>query len=103
MRRGEVWWLHRPDHTPRPVCVLSREEAIPVLGRLVVAAATTRRRQIPTEVELGTEDGMPRSCALSLDNVITVRKAHLTDRITTLSPARMHQVCRALAIATGCQ
>jgi len=100
--RGEVWWLHRPHRKPRPVCVLSREEAIPVMGRLVVATATTRRRQIPTEVELGPHDGMPRACVLSLDNVITVRRALLTDRITTLSPARMHQVCRALAIATGC-
>lgn len=102
MRRGEVWWLHQPDEKPRPVCILTRDEAIPVLRRLLVAPATTRVRGLDTEVTLGQEEGMPRDCALSLDNVLTVGRTLLTDHITTLSPARMHQVCRALAIATGC-
>lgn len=102
MRRGEVWWLHQPDRKPRPACILTRDEAIPVLRRLVVVTATTKVRGIATEVGLDENDGMPRRCVLSLDNVLTVSKALLSDRITTLPSARMHQVCEALRIATGC-
>jgi mRNA interferase MazF len=84
------------------VCVLSRDEAIPVLGKVLVAEATTTIRGIPTEVPLDEADGMPQSCVLSLDNLDRARKGALTDRITTLSPAKMHEVCEALAFATGC-
>ncbi len=45
---------------------------------------------------------MPKSCVLSLDNVAFVPKVFLTERITNLRPARMHEVCNALRFATGC-
>lgn len=102
MNRGDVYWFEGPRHQRRPVCVLTRDEAIPVLSRVIVVEATTTRRGIPTEVELDRDDGMPKSCVLSLDSVSAIRKRLLSDRITTLSPARMHQVCEALRIATGC-
>lgn len=102
VRRGDVRWTFQPDEKPRPVCVLTRDEAIPVLARLVVAPATTTRRGIDTEVPLSLEDGMPRECVLSLDNTFTIARSLLGDRITGLSAVRMHEVCRALAVATGC-
>jgi mRNA interferase MazF len=97
-----VWWLHDPRRKPRPACVLTRDEAITVLTDILVAPATTTVRGIRTEVTLDVDDGMPKRCVLSLDNAGAVPKALLTDRITTLSPARMHEVCNALAIATAC-
>jgi mRNA interferase MazF len=102
VRRGEIWWVHRPNRKPRPHCILSRDEAIPVLRDVVVVPATTRRREIDTEVPLDPDDGMPRPCVLAMDGLTLAPKAYLTERITTLSPARMHQVCEALRIATGC-
>lgn len=102
MRRGEVWWWHEPDRKPRPVCILTRDEAIGVLADLHVVPATTTIRGIGTEVALDTDDGMPRECVLSLDGITTAPKAQLIERQTLLSPARMHQVCQALALATGC-
>jgi mRNA interferase MazF len=94
--------MHQPGTKPRPVCILTRDEAIPVLQRVMVAEATTTRRGIESEVDLDESDGMPRSCVLSLDNVLISPKARLGRRITTLSPARMHEVCEALRFATGC-
>jgi len=41
--------------------------------------------------------------ALSLDNLTVVPKAMLSERITTLSPQRLEEVCRALALAAGCR
>jgi mRNA interferase MazF len=100
--RGEVWWVEEPGVGRRPACVLTRQEAIPVLQRVTVAPATRTVRSVPTEVELDRDDGMPDRCVLSLDNVRTVPKARLAERITTLSPARLDDVCTALDRALGC-
>lgn len=102
MSRGDVCWLELPEEGRRPVCVLTRREAIPVLRNVLVALVTRTVRDIPTEVRLTGDDGMAFECAISLDNVRTVPRALLTERITSLSGARMHEVCGALAAATGC-
>jgi mRNA interferase MazF len=65
--------------------------------------ATRTVRGIPSEVELGPDDGLPDPCVLSFDNMRVVRKVYFVDRICTLGPERMESVCRALAIATGCR
>ncbi len=102
VNRGEVWWLEQPDAGRRPVCIISRQAAIPVLSALLVVPATRTIRGIPTEVALGPDDGMPADCALSFDNVGAVPKALLTDRITRLGPARLAELCAALDVATAC-
>jgi mRNA-degrading endonuclease toxin of MazEF toxin-antitoxin module len=45
---------------------------------------------------------MPQDCVLSLDNTTLVPKSFFVERICTLRGRRMHQVCTALALATGC-
>jgi mRNA interferase MazF len=100
--RGDVAWLEHPEAGRRPVLVLTRDAAIPVLRNVTVALLTRTVRGIPTEVELDEGDGMPEPCAVSLDNLSTVPSAMLTERITQLRGERMHQVCIALARATGC-
>jgi mRNA interferase MazF len=102
VNRGEVWWFEEPEEGRRPACVLTRQEAIPVLTSLVVVPATRTVRGLPTEVALDEDDGMPTRCALAFDNVRTVRKALLTERITRLSSPRLLEVCAALRVATGC-
>jgi mRNA interferase MazF len=102
VNRGEVWWVEHPDAGRRPACVVTRDATIPVLAAVLVAPATRAIRGIPTEVVLGREDGMPADCALSLDNVTTVPKALLTERIAALPPAKLDDLCRALRAATGC-
>lgn len=56
----------------------------------------------PTEVVLDVVEGMPEDCALSLDNVTLVPKELFRTPITRLSIERMNEVCRALALASGC-
>lgn len=102
MNRGEVWWLEHPEAGRHPACIVTRQAAIPVLRSVLVAPATTQLRGIPTEVLLGPEDGMPRECALTLDNIAPVPKALLTERITRLGAAKLAELCRALNIAAGC-
>jgi mRNA interferase MazF len=100
--RGDVCWVDFPEEGRRPVLVLTRAEAIPVLRRVTVAQLTRTIRDIPTEVRLGRRDGMPADCVVSLDNVRQVPRALLGEPVASLGGRRMHEVCRALAIATGC-
>jgi mRNA interferase MazF len=85
-----------------PVCVVTRGEAIPRLDNVVVATVSSRLRGLGSEVRLGLKDGMPRECAISLDNLRTVPKAQLVEAITELGAEKMDEVCRALALASGC-
>jgi mRNA-degrading endonuclease toxin of MazEF toxin-antitoxin module len=81
---------------------MTRDEAIASLNEVFVVLATTRIRGLPTEVELGHEDGMPRECVLNADHTDTVAKGHLTGRITMLSPEKIAAICAALDAATSC-
>ncbi len=102
MRRGDVWWYEPPHAKRRPVVILTRTEAIPFLHRVHVVPATTHIRSIPTEVELDPGDGLPRQCAVSADNLLLADPAHLTERITTLTPDRMQAICDAVRFALAC-
>jgi mRNA-degrading endonuclease toxin of MazEF toxin-antitoxin module len=82
--------------------LLTRDEAIGVLNRVLAVPITRSTREIPTHVHLDESDGMPVTCALALDNLGPIAKGHLTRRITTLGPERMNAVCRALSAATDC-
>ncbi len=70
-----------------------------MLNQVLAVPATGTIRGIPTEVVLDRSDGMPTVCVLATDNVTTIRRSLCTERITTLAPARMQEVCEALALA----
>jgi len=100
--RGEVWWGETLTHGHRPYIVLTRDEAIAKLGELIVVPLTTTVRGLPNEVELDQADGMPRTCVTSIDNLSTIAKGQLAERITVLGPAKMDEVCRALNATVAC-
>ncbi len=102
MTRGGIYYFEHPEWGRRPVLVLTRNAAIPVLKRVTIASISRIIRGIPTEVVLDKGDGMPTRCAVSLDNLGDAWKAMLTEHITTLELRQMRAVCRALNIAVGC-
>lgn len=102
MKRGDVSWLDLEVEGRRPVCVVTRDEAIPAPRNVVVATITRNVRGVVSEVPLGPDDGLPRECAISLDNLRTVPKAQLTEPIVTLGLPKLDEICRALNAATGC-
>ena len=100
MRRGEVWWAELPlPIGRRPVVLLSRDVAYRVRTSITVAIVTRVARNIPVEVPLGPEDGMPQQCVANLDDILTIPKARLTGRITVLSPQKVTAVARAVVFA----
>ncbi len=101
--RGEVWWCELAEVGRRPVVVLSRDVAIPRLGRTLVAPCTTTVRGLASEVVLEPdEDPVPRRSAVNLDSVESVSIGVLVERIGRLSDGRMRELCAALAVATAC-
>ncbi len=100
MRRGEVWWAELPPPVGRrPVVLLSRDVAYKVRTSITVGIVTRIARNIPVEVPLGPEDGMPQQCVINLDDILTIPKARLAERITMLSPQKMTVVARAVIFA----
>jgi mRNA interferase MazF len=99
--QGEVWWAEA-EGKRRPVIVVTRSDAIPVLTRLVVAPITRTVRGIPTEISFGPDDGLPAECAASFDNLQPINRHLLTQRIASLNPARRHELCDALAALADC-
>jgi mRNA interferase MazF len=102
MKRGEVRWYKfaKPDKN-RPVVVLTRNSALEFLGEVTVAPITSTIRDIPTEVLLTKEDGMPQECAVNLDHIQTVSKGKIGPLITTLSSTKMAELRSALLFALG--
>ncbi len=103
INRGEIWFFAfaHPDKS-RPVLVLSRQEVIDLLHTVMVAPITSTIRGAPSEVILGTGEGLEHDSAANLDHVQTVEKSRLRHRIGQINPEKMRDVCQALSIATGC-
>jgi mRNA interferase MazF len=98
--QGDVWWARAEDKR-RPVLVVTRSEAVPVLTGIVVAPVTRTVRDIPTEIRLGEAEGLTVECAASFDNLQRVRRSALAERIGTLG-ARRPQICAALRALADC-
>lgn len=101
--RGEVWWCELADVGRRPVVVLTRDAAIPRLGRALVAPCTTTIRGLASEVVLEPgSDPIPRRSAVNLDSVESVSVAVLVNRLGRLAETRMRAICEALEVAVDC-
>ena len=102
MSRGDVWWCDFPSPAGRrPAVLLSRQSAYATRTKVTVAPVSTRTRPIPAEVHLGPTDGLPRSCSVNLDSLITIEKNLLDRKITTLSSEKLEAVDQALRYALG--
>jgi mRNA interferase MazF len=73
------------------------------LSRVTVAPITSTVRGSPSEVILGIEDGLKGTCAVNLDQTITVPKKHIGRWVASLRRERMREVCVALGFALGCE
>ena len=103
INRGEIWtYAFRAPDKRRPVLVLSRQDVIGLLHTVMVAPITSTILGAPSEVIVGVDEGLKHDSAVNLDHVQTVEQTRLVGRRGQVTPAKMAQICRALAIATGC-
>ena len=100
MRRGEVWWGELPAPIGRrPVVLLSRDSAYQVRSAVTVAPVTRTIRSIPVEVQLDAGDGLPSRCVANLDDIATIPKTLIRQRIAVLSAEKMQEVEAAIRFA----
>lgn len=98
--QGEIWWAEAEDKR-RPVLIVTRSEAIPVLRRLVVAPVTRTVRGIRTEIPLGPSQGLTHLSAATFDNLQPIRRSFLTERVGALRRPRS-AICGALSALADC-
>jgi mRNA interferase MazF len=94
-------WLARLDKV-RPVIVLTRDPLGALLHGVIGAPVTSTIRGLSTEVALGAEDGLRVDSVANLDNVQLVARSRLVRRVGRVRASTMLSICRALAIAVGC-
>lgn len=94
--------METPNRKRRPVLIVSRDEAIPVLNNVVVAPVTSTIRAIPTCVPVGREEGIDHDSVATFDNLASVPKSVLTIRLGSLGADGRRQVCEALAAMADC-
>jgi mRNA interferase MazF len=99
-QQGDIWWAEA-ENKRRPVLVITRSQAIPVLKRVVVAPVSRTVRNIPTEIGLGPSEGLDSDCAASFDNLQPILRSALTERTGTLGP-RHHEICETLRTLADC-
>lgn len=102
MNRGDVcWYTFKAPDKKRPVLILTRDSAIGVLNSVTVAPITSTIRNIPTEVVLTEDDGLPSTCAANFDNIQTVPKSNIGDCIARLTMRKMKEAGAAVSFALG--
>lgn len=99
-RRGDVW-LARLDKV-RPVVVLTRDPMGALLHSVIVAPVTSTVRGLSTEAPVGPEDGVRVASVAALDNVQLLARGQLVRRVGRVRHGTLKTICRALAVATGC-
>ena len=83
----------------RPAVLLSRDAAYRVRAAITVVPVTRTVRNIPVEVILDRGDGMPARCVVNLDDITTLPKVLIKQRITALSTEKIEQVDQAIRFA----
>lgn len=102
MKRGEVWWARMPAPSGRrPVVLVSRPSAYAVRTSVTVVEVSRTVRGIPSEVPLGVRDGLPARCVANADNLVTIPKTWLEERVAALRPEKVEAVEGALRFSLG--
>jgi mRNA interferase MazF len=104
MKHGEIrWYKFQSPDKKRPVLILTRDSVLEYLGEVTIAPITSTIRDIPSEVFLSSQDGMPRDCAINCDHLQTVSKGRIGSLITTLSSDKLKEVSNAIYFALDLQ
>ncbi len=94
--------METPNQKRRPVLIVSRDEAIPVLNNVTVAPVTSTIRAIPTCIPVGIDEGIDHDSVATFDNLASVPKSVLTRRLGQLGAGGRQQICTALDAMANC-
>lgn len=110
VKRGEVYFA---DLSPvvgseqggvRPVLIIQNDIGNRFSPTVIVAAITAQiqKAKLPTHVEIkAAKHGLERDSVILLEQIRTLDKQRLTDKITKLEDKMMKKIDRALEISLG--
>ena len=108
MKRGDLYLVVQAvKHDPkeqRVFLVVSRQLLIDTQFSTVICAPVySKYGGLPTQVEVGVNEGLKHDSAIYCDDLISIPKSLLTNYIGTLSDDKINEVNAALriALATG--
>jgi mRNA interferase MazF len=104
VRRAEVWWAELPPPVgDRPVVILTRDAVLRSIGSIVVTLVTRTIRGLPSEVELGRQQGLPIRCVANLDNILTVPRDRLKRLMGACGTPKVGELNQAIKVALDVQ
>ncbi len=83
----------------RPVLVLTRELVIPERTQITVAPVTSTARGLSVEIPVGQANGLGQDSVVNCDNIVTIPKTTLGERIGYLLPAQEPALTAAIRAA----
>ena len=110
VKRGDIFFA---DLSPvvgseqggvRPVLIIQNDVGNKHSPTVIVAAITTKtagKRKPPTHYEIGAEHGLKAPSLVLLEQIRTIDKHRLENRIGRLSPKQIKELNHALAVSVG--
>jgi len=103
MKRGDLYRVHKPHGDPkayRAFVVVSRDALVESRFSTVVCAPVfTTGGDLSSQVAVGPAEGLKHPSWIFCDNLISVRKADLTQYVGSLSRPKISELNTALKMA----
>jgi mRNA interferase MazF len=103
VKRGQLYRVRKPEGDPkshRVFLIVSRQVLIDSKFSTVICAPVfTNGEGLTTQIEIGPEEGLKHQSWIMCDNLVSLRKADLTQFIGSLPPSKLEEVSRALRTA----
>lgn len=103
MRRGELYRVFKPGGDPkqyRTFVIVSRQVLIDSRFSTVVCAPVFSSGQgLSSQVAVGADEGLKHSSWIMCDNLVSLRKADLSNYVGALPAPKLAELSRALKIA----
>lgn len=110
VKRGEIYYA---DLSPvvgseqggvRPVLIIQNDVGNKYSPTVIVSAITSQlsKAKLPTHIDLSAEKyNLPKNSVALLEQIRTLDKRRLKEKVTSLSPEKMREVNKAILISLG--
>ena len=104
MKRGELYRLAKPSKRDpkkfRVYVIVSRSDLfLTTFPTAICAPVHSNYTGLPTEVEVGVNDGLKHDSSIRCDELVSIAKSDLTNFIGSLSKQKIKELNQALKIA----
>ena len=100
INRGDIWMIDLGGRIDlHPVFILSRQNVLKHLNKIIVAEIITQGKGYPTEVFINQKANLPKPSFIQTDNIHTIQKNRLEKCLGTLDSVTMKEVSQKIIMA----